>query len=198
MKTRLSLFLVVMMFAIGSIAFAGKPKMAKAVVASYEHATFEQSAARAFAVNSFKHPTKVADYTFNVGTSWYNYMWNSGGPRHVDYYNGITHLIWITRSPESPSGTIDIVYSSFDGVTWLAPQVVEPPATQGTSFSGISVWRGGAANGFAVFRTAARQRKMPMTICRPRLKRIPGTATPKISGEPFQSRMEDSASKSLT
>jgi len=145
MKNRIPLFLLVMLFAVGSLAFAGKPKLAHAVVAKEETSTFAQGAAQAFAVNAFKHPTKIADFTYVVGTTTYNYMWNSGGPRHVEYYNGITYLIWITGQGSSRS----CMYSSFDGTNWLTPEAVISASTQPTYFSGISVWRGGVADGLA-------------------------------------------------
>ena len=145
MKNRIPLFLLVLLFAVGSIAFAGKPKAAKAVRSTDQVATFSQSAARAFSVNAFKHPTKIADFTYVVGTTTYNYMWNSGGPRHIVYYNGIAYMIWV----DGQGSGRQCLYSSFDGTNWLSPEAVISPSTQATYFSGIDVWRGGDADGVA-------------------------------------------------
>lgn len=92
-------------------------------------------------------PYKVDTLTHVVATTYYDYLFNSGGPCHVVWYNGRTYLIWIDQ--QSVGGLRAITYSSYDGVTWLAPEPAVPTSTQATYFSGIDVWRGGQADGFA-------------------------------------------------
>jgi len=93
-------------------------------------------------------PMHIDSLTYQVATTYYDYLFNSGGPCHVVWYQGRTYLIWIGK--DSPIDPRSIYYTSFDGTAWLPPQPAVSPTVQSTYFSGIDVWRGGVRNGRAV------------------------------------------------
>jgi hypothetical protein len=75
-------------------------------------------------------------------------MWNSGGPQHLVWYNGRSYMIYVGRNDPTVDPR-EIRYVSYDGISFTLPQPGIPGATQSTYFSGIDVFRGGLADGFA-------------------------------------------------
>jgi len=155
MKRLLPAFVFVALVSYGVVALAARPQAAKRVIASENGVTTAVVGTTAPASTVKPHTVqKTAAYLEQVvGSVWYDYFWNSGGPRHAEWYdNGtanLTYLIYITRTPATATGVREITYVAYDGTTFSTPQAAIPGTTQGTYFSGISVWRGGAADGLA-------------------------------------------------
>ena len=155
MKRLLPAFVFVALALYGVVAFAGGVKAAKKVVApETETAVVASNAVTATDVKPHTVKKTAAYLEHVVGSVWYNYFWNSGGPRHLVWFKDGTgasraYMIYITRTPASATGVREITYVSYDGTTFSAPAAAIAGTTQSTYFSGIDVWRGGAADGLA-------------------------------------------------
>jgi len=156
MKRLLPAFVFVALVVYGMVAFAGGPKAAKRVIApETETAVVANNAvvpADVVKPHQVRKTSSVLEQV--IGSTYYSYGWNSGGPRHVEWYKDLTgasrvYMIYITRAGDTWAGTRQITYVAYDGTTFSAPAAAVPPTTQATYFSGISVWRGGAADGLA-------------------------------------------------
>jgi hypothetical protein len=93
------------------------------------------------------NPVQTDSLTHVVGTTFADYVFNSGGPCHVVYWQGKTYMLYVGKA--SATVAREITYTCFYGTTWLPVQAVLSGAVQSTSTAGIDVWRGGVANGFA-------------------------------------------------
>ena len=82
-----------------------------------------------------------------IGSTFYDYSFNSGGPRYAVFYNGTTYMLFVGM----PTATAkkEVNYVAYNGTTFSTAQAVIPSATQATYFSGIDVFRGGDASGYA-------------------------------------------------
>jgi hypothetical protein len=151
MKGKLIVLSLVLLGVLAASAVAGA-KVTPAQKAVAPEAVTSQ-AAHDYTPSSIITPSRVTTGILGgtatiIGTTSYDYMWNSGSPTHIVYYNGISYMIYVGRDDPAVDPR-EIRYVSYDGTTFLAPEAAIPGATQSTYFSGIDVFRGGLADGFA-------------------------------------------------
>ena len=82
-----------------------------------------------------------------VGSTWYDYMWNGGSPTRLVYHNGVSYMLYVGRT--AAADPREATYVSYDGSTYLSPTPAISGSVQTTYFSGIDVFRGGAVDGIA-------------------------------------------------
>jgi hypothetical protein len=96
---------------------------------------------------------KAKGAPMEIGTSYYDYAFNSGGPTRIVWDEGADNVVRTYMSfigmPTSATTSRESWYVSWDGTTLLAPSPVIPAATRTTYFNGIDVFHSGPADGFA-------------------------------------------------
>ncbi len=155
MKRLLPAFVLVALVSYGVVAFAGRPQAAKRTVApDNDVTTAVTGTAPSVAVKP--HVVRKTESVLEqvLGSTYYSYAWNSGGPRHTVWYKDATnasrtYMIYVTRAGDTWTGGRECTYVSYDGTTFSAPAPAISSSTQATYFSGIDVWMGGAADGLA-------------------------------------------------
>jgi hypothetical protein len=144
-------FVLMALVGYGAVTLAGRPQAAKRVIAPENGVPPVVDTSPLVTIVKPHTVLKTSAYLEQViGSVWYDYFWNSGGPRHAVWHNdgttSRTYLIYITRTPPSATGVREINYVSYDGTNFSTPQAPIPGTTQWTYFSGIDVWRGGSAD----------------------------------------------------
>jgi hypothetical protein len=146
MLKRLYTTLVILLLASTVTLVAGHQKLPKAKVVDESVNTGVVTNAISTNIAAHLEKTTVGTAT-QIGATCYDYMFNSGGPTMCVYWKGTTYFIFVGKPTSASKRTI--LYVSYDGTTFTTPQQIVDSSTQSTYFSGIDVFRGGAADGFA-------------------------------------------------
>jgi hypothetical protein len=160
MFKKVSTLLLIAVFALSAVSFAGVNKERKYKVAGESVVMSSEIAATSSKLAKTK-PVVVpvtagpAD-GIEIGTGDYDYGWNSGSPRNIAVYDNGTkvHMTYMTRdltktSPDNRRGQVYVYWDAADP-SKLVTTLPRPLATGGTGFGGIDVIPAGDGAGIAV------------------------------------------------